>query len=124
MAKITPAFIKTGADGEDLALHFLQRRGFRVVEQNFRGRNGEIDIIALDCNTICFIEVKTRRTLQFGSGSEAVGGRKQQKIMKTALLYLKVKGWSEKNFRFDVISIFWNDAQPQIEYLENAFEGF
>ncbi len=114
-----------GTRGEDIAVEFLKKRGMRIVEKNFRTRLGEIDIIAVDKNTVCFIEVKTRRSLDFGFGLEAVGARKQQKIMKTALLYLKMKGLSESDFRFDVISIFLTDCQdPKVEYLENAFEGF
>ena len=85
---------------------------------------GEIDIIAVDQNTICFIEVKTRRSLQFGAGYESVMARKQHKIMKTALLYLKMKGWSERDFRFDVISILLDGPQLDIEYLKGAFDGF
>ncbi len=116
---------KVGSQGEDIAVSFLKRRGLRIVEKNFRCRLGEIDIIAVDKNTICFVEVKTRRSFAFGSGMESVLVRKQKKIMKTALLYLKIKGLSESDFRFDVISILLPDSQlPQVEYLENAFEGF
>ncbi len=116
---------KVGTDGEEIAVNFLRRRGLQIIEQNFSCRLGEIDIIALDNNTICFVEVKTRKSLQFGFGFEAVLARKQNKIMKTALLYLKSKGLSDHDFRFDVISILLSvpDA-PQVEYLENAFEGF
>lgn len=113
-----------GTDGEDLAVNFLDRQGIQVIEQNFRGRNGEVDIIALDKKTVCFIEVKTRRSLQYGAGYESVVARKQQKIMKTALLYLKIKGWSERDFRFDVVSILWGGPEPEIEYLKGAFDGF
>ncbi|MCC6758879.1 MAG: YraN family protein [Candidatus Omnitrophica bacterium] len=113
-----------GAGGEDIAVNFLRRQGMQVIEQNFRGRNGEIDIVALDHKTVCFIEVKTRRSLQFGAGYESVLARKQQKIMKTALLYLKVKGWSERDFRFDVVSILLGGPEPGIEYLKGAFDGF
>lgn len=114
-----------GADGEALAVEHLHKQGMRVIEKNFRCRIGEIDIIALDKNTICFVEVKTRSSLQFGAGYESVLVRKQQKIMKTALLYLKTKGWSERDFRFDVASILLEDGSaPQIEYLRAAFDGF
>jgi putative endonuclease len=115
---------EVGANGEELAVNFLSRQGLQIIEQNFRGRNGEIDIIALDRSTICFVEVKSRRSLQFGAGYEAVVMRKQQKIMKTALLYLKMKGWSDRDFRFDVISILLSGSDPEIEYLKGAFDGF
>ncbi len=116
---------KLGADGEQVAVGFLRKRGLRILEQNFRCRLGEIDIIAMDKKTVCFVEVKTRRTLGFGSGMEAVSRAKQQKIMKTALLYLKMHNLSECDFRFDVISILLSDpSPPHVEYLENAFDGF
>ncbi len=116
---------KLGADGEEAAVQFLRKRGLRILSQNFRCRLGEIDIIALDKKTVCFVEVKTRRTLDFGLGMEAVIAAKQQKIMKTALLYLKMHNLSECDFRFDVISILLCDSSPpRVEYLENAFEGF
>lgn len=116
---------KLGCDGEACAVDFLRQRGLRIIEQNFRCRFGEIDIIALDKKSVRFIEVKTRRSYDYGSGSEAVGRFKQQKIVKTALFYLAGKGWSERDFRFDVISILLTDASsPQIEYLQSAFEGF
>jgi len=113
-----------GAQGEELAVQFLLNENLEVIEQNFRCRIGEIDIIALDKCTICFVEVKTRRSLQFGAGYESVLGKKQQKIMKTALLYLKSKGWSERDFRFDVISILLGGLEPDIEYYKGAFDGF
>lgn len=116
---------KLGCDGEACAVDFLRKRGLRVIEQNFRCRFGEIDIIALDKKTICFIEVKTRRSLDYGSGSEAVGKSKQQKIIKTALFYLAGKRSGDQDFRFDVISILSKDVDfLHVEYFENAFEGF
>ncbi len=116
---------KLGCDGEACAVDFLRKRGLRIIEQNFRCRFGEIDIIAWDKKTVCFIEVKTRRSLDYGSGSEAVGKSKQQKIVKTALFYLAGMRWGERDFRFDVISILLVDiGSPQIEYLQSAFEGF
>jgi putative endonuclease len=116
---------KLGCDGEACAVDFILKRDLRVIEQNFRCRFGEIDIIALDKKTVCFIEVKTRRSLDYGLGSEAVGKSKQQKIVKTALFYLAGKGWGERDFRFDVISILLADTgSSQIEYLQSAFEGF
>lgn len=116
---------KVGVTGEDFAAAYLWKRGLRVIEKNFRSRCGEIDLIALDRDTICFVEVKTRRSLTFGEGSESVIRHKQRKIIKTAFYYLKCKNWDERDFRFDVISILVNGSgEPQIEHFENAFEGF
>ena len=104
-------------------MDFLNRRGCRILERNFRCRSGEIDIIALDKDTVCFVEVKTRRSLSHGSGAEAVSFLKQRKIVQSALFYLQRKGWEEKKSRFDVISILLDEQdKPQVEFIANAFE--
>jgi putative endonuclease len=120
-----------GKTGEDLAAQFLVRRGFRLVCANFKvpiGRNrrgvavtGEIDLIALDGNSLCFIEVKTRSSDEFASPLAAVDLRKQRQITRTAKIYRKIFGLQNMNFRYDVVSIVLNDKKsPKIE----LFKGF
>lgn len=116
--------VKLGNSGEALAVTYLKKLGIRIIETNYRSRFGEIDIIGLDGDSVCFVEVKTRRSLTFGEGYESVFGSKEQRIMKTAMLYLADKRWADREFRFDVISIFLSDLSPKIEYLKGAFEGF
>ena len=121
----------TGKTGEDLAAQFLIRRGFRLVCANFKvpiGRNrrgvavtGEIDLIALNENFLCFIEVKTRSSDEFASPLAAVDLRKQRQITRTAKIYRKIFGLQNTNFRYDVVSIVLNDKNsPKIE----LFKGF
>ena len=115
--------IHLGKIGEDLAAVFLQRRGYKILERNFRSRIGEVDIIARDKNTICFIEVKTRRSEMMGSAWEAVSIFKQKKLTLTALNYLKYKNWDDCEVRFDVVAVnFKGKGEPQIELLTGAFE--
>ncbi|KKR27352.1 MAG: hypothetical protein UT60_C0052G0005, partial [candidate division CPR2 bacterium GW2011_GWD2_39_7] len=91
--------------------------GYKVLERNFKNRFGEIDIVARDGNIFCFIEVKWRRNDRFGSGLEAVGYRKQQKIIRMVKEYLKEKG-AELPVRIDVVSICGDTGDIQL--LKNA----
>lgn len=118
-----------GQMGEELAAKFLVRRGFRLVMANFKvpiGRTlrgisvtGEIDIIALDGKTLCFVEVKTRSSDEFGLPVAAVDLRKQRQITRTARVYRKLFNINT-NFRYDVVSIvLGNERKPQIELFKN-----
>ena len=111
-----------GSEGEDLAVRFLQKKGYRIVARNYKTPVGEIDIIARDSDTIVFIEVKTRTDISFGYPFEAVNKRKRQKLKNLALLYLKRQG-KESPVRFDVLSIFCMDnGKKDIEHIKDAFE--
>lgn len=111
-----------GIEGEDLAVKFLKKKGYRIIERNYKTFVGEIDIIAKDGDTVVFIEVKTRTDDSFGYPFEAVNRRKKQKLKNLALLYLK-KQAKEYPVRFDVISIFRKDnGEKEIEHIKDAFE--
>ena len=122
---MTTQRIQLGQVGEKAAVAFLERHGFNVLKRNFRNKLGEIDIIAKDGDTICFIEVKTRKTDAFGSPFESVTKAKQRKIIHVALSYLKSHGRCEMNVRFDVVSVILGDEEegPRVEIIKNAFEA-
>ena len=111
-----------GRLGEDLAVRFLQQKGYRIIATNHRTPFGEIDIIAEDRDTLVFVEVKSRRSDAFGSPAAAVDRRKQRKISMSALFYLKSVKKIGVRSRFDVVSIRLTDHHPHIEVIENAFE--
>ncbi|MDX1811633.1 MAG: YraN family protein [Gammaproteobacteria bacterium] len=109
-----------GDDAENKACDYLKKHRLKILERNFRSRNGEIDIIASDKQSIIFIEVKFRQNNSHGEPFESVTALKQQKIIKTALYYLQTHPkYNEMNCRFDVISIYQNN----IQWLKNAFEA-
>ena len=81
--------ISTGRDGEQIALAYLRKKGYRICETNFRCPLGEIDIIAFDKDEIVFVEVKTRKSNKLGYPEQAVGERKQIKLSRLALWYLQ-----------------------------------
>jgi len=112
-----------GPQGEEIAAQYLQKQGYQIIERNFRAKPGEIDIIARDADTLCFVEVKTRKGLDFGEGLEAIATLKKRKLCQTALLYLTQTKQTEVKARFDVVSILLRDAdRPEIEIIKNAFE--
>lgn len=112
-----------GAWGEEQAAKYLAGQGYTVLERNFRSRFGEIDIIAKKDNTICFIEVKTRKKSSYIMPMEAVNYSKQRKIIASANAYL-MRYYSEKNaFRFDVIEVFYYNRRIfSVNHLKGAFE--
>ena len=107
-----------GDSHEEEALRFLQKKGYTILERNFRSRWGEIDIIARDGEYIVFVEVKYRESTAFGFPFEAVIQRKQQRIIKTAIDYIKQHSLVGKDMRFDVISI----CPGSIEHIPSAFQ--
>lgn len=113
---------KFGERGENLAVWYLKQNGYKIIEQNYRSRMGEIDIIAKDGKTIVFVEVKSRRSIRYGSPKWAITPKKQRKISMVALYYLKTTQQIDTKARFDVVAITSNQDEPQIEIVENAFE--
>ena len=111
-----------GQNSETVAARFLKKRRYKILETNYRTRQGEIDIIARDGNTIAFIEVKARTSEHFGNPKGAVTLQKQRKISMAALQYLKATKQSDAKARFDVVSISTLTDPPAIEIIKNAFE--
>ncbi|MCR1898126.1 YraN family protein [Irregularibacter muris] len=114
--------IEVGIIGEKEARKFLSKKGYKIIEQNFRCKLGEIDIIAKQEDTIVFVEVKTRKNNLFGTPAQAVNKSKQMKIIKTALYYLKIHNEFSKNIRFDVIEVWFSNGIVQdVNIIPNAF---
>ena len=113
---------KFGAQSENLAVWYLKKNGYKIIEQNYRNQIGEIDIIAQEKKTIVFVEVKSRRSIRHGSPKWAVTPKKQRKISMVALHYLKTTGQTDAKARFDVVAIISNRDEPRIEIVKNAFE--
>ena len=120
-----------GREGELLAAEFLEQNGYRIVLTNFKvpvGRNtkgvqvtGEIDIVALDGATLCFVEVKTRRSEDFTPAITAVDVRKQRQITRTAKIYRRIFGVYEMPYRFDVVTVVAPLNEPPLITIKKAF---
>ena len=115
---------QVGDKGEKLAEDFLKRKGYNIIQRNYRCKLGEIDIIAEQDNVIVFVEVRTKQTESFGLPQYSITSGKMNRITKSALCYIQEKELYERSCRFDVIAItFSQDSRkPNIEHIENAFE--
>jgi putative endonuclease len=105
---------------------FGSKKGYRILERNFRSRLGEIDIVARDGDTIVFVEVKTRSTESFGSPKDAIDARKIRRITRGSMDYLRRNfkhGDVNINIRFDVVTVELKDSGFSTELIKDAFEA-
>jgi len=105
-----------GKYGEDLAVSFLQKLGYEIVERNYRHRKGEIDIIAIDGKLLVFVEVKLRKDIGFGQPESFVSNAQKRMVIDTAEEYIFAINW-KKDIRFDIIAI----HGEQLEHIKDAF---
>ena len=110
-----------GQQGEKEAKLFLRTQGFTILETNYRTKSAEIDIIARDNDIVCFIEVKTRKSLKRGLPRESVNYTKQKKIIKGSLYYLKEKKLMDSRVRFDVVEVYKKNGNFSINLIKHAF---
>ncbi|MDL2269390.1 YraN family protein [Desulfosarcina sp. OttesenSCG-928-A07] len=111
-----------GTASEALAASHLRQLGYRILETNYRTRQGEVDIIAEDAEVLVFVEVKARGSFRFGSPKAAVTPTKQRKIALAGLFYMKASGKMGSRIRFDVVAIDTTSGKPEIEVVKNAFQ--
>jgi putative endonuclease len=111
-----------GREGERLAELYLRKKGYTLVQRNYRCSGGELDLIVLDRRVIVFVEVKTRTGSGFGTPFEAVESRKQQRMIRAAQVFLAEKRLQQRDARFDVVGVSWPGREPVIEHIENAFD--
>lgn len=109
-----------GQVGEDLAIHFLKSKDFRMIERNWRTRSGEVDIICLKNDQIAFVEVKTRMTPYLGWGEEAINQHKKQKYNKLINEFFD-QADSFVNYypRFDLVVVNIQGLKPEFIHYEN-----
>ena len=112
--------IKKGKEGEDLAVDFLKKKGFTILERNYRHKRSEIDLIIRQDNWLVFVEVKARTSVAFGYPEEFVDYQKQKMIFAGALEYMYTLNW-QGNVRFDIVSVDLSDSEPEIRHFEDAF---
>ena len=111
-----------GKKSESTAVKYLKKKGYKILEQNYRNKLGEIDIIAKDKKILVFVEVKARLSAHFGNPKWALTPQKKRKISMVALYYLKTKRQSGIKARFDVVAMTSANDNPKIELIKNAFE--
>lgn len=111
-----------GRRGEELAAALLQERGWAILDRNFRFGHKEIDLVARLGRLVAFVEVKTRRGLDYGHPMEAIGRLQRREIARVARAWIARHGRRGDLYRFDAISVLLQDGRlPQVDHLEDAW---
>ena len=105
--------IQIGKMGEDAAVGFLKRKGYKIIQRNYKNKLGEIDIIAKDSSALCFIEVKTRADENFAPAENAITPAKKTRMSRTARYFLAANNINDRALRFDVVTIVLNDTSRE-----------
>lgn len=116
----TMTHIELGKWGEKLALQHLISKGYKLLKQNYRFKNAEIDIVCIKDGQLIITEVKTRNTAEIGEPYEAVGRSKQRQIIRVSNKFLE-EFKLDLHVRFDVISIVHNSFRTDLNHIEDAF---
>lgn len=107
--------------GEELAARHLKKMGYKIIGRNFSvPRVGEIDIIAMDGEYLCFVEVRLRSRTDYGTPAETVTAEKRRRLVRTAEIYSVKKGLTNALMRFDVVEVYGTE-KPRIEVIKDAF---
>lgn len=109
-----------GKLGEDQAVDFLTKKGYQILDRNWKIGDLELDIVAQEADTLVFVEVKTRATDAWGNPEDAVDELRKNRMSRAANAYIKFKRL-DIPYRFDIIAIVVNDNQLQIKHIEDAF---
>ncbi|MCK4932218.1 MAG: YraN family protein [Candidatus Aminicenantes bacterium] len=113
---------KLGRSGESVALEYLKAKKYKIVEKGFRFLRGEIDIIAYDCGTLVFVEVKTRKSVKFSQPEESITPAKRKQLRKVAQGYLLRRDIQDVECRFDVLSLTFDDLEGYtVKHISDAF---
>ena len=113
---------RLGAEGERAAKAFLRAKGFRILHENYTTPLGEIDLIAREREVVVFVEVKARRSLEFGPPQSSITLTKQRQIVKAAALFLERERLADTPCRFDVVAVtFSGEGRPEVLLIRDAF---
>lgn len=112
-----------GSQGEKIAQDFLKKKGYRLLDTNFRSREGEIDIVARKGKCLVFVEVRTRSSQSFGTPEESITSTKKERLIRLALAYLQGHPSPHSDWRIDMVAVELHGQQvTRIELIENAVQ--
>ena len=116
---------EVGAWGERVALEYLKKKGYAIVARHWTHRIGEIDIVAQKNGGVVFVEVKTRTSARYGTPEEGIGWHKQQKLRRTANVYMLKHKLGDIPYQIDSLAVIYDHLlkQTTIRHLENVIEG-
>ena len=112
-----------GNAAEEAAARYLEERGYRIRARNFLCRYGELDVVAEQGDTVCFVEVRMRSTNVWGDPALTVSFAKQRRVVKAALHYLFAHDLRDRMIRFDVVSVVGHGEHAVVEHIPNAFDA-
>jgi putative endonuclease len=114
---------KRGQKGEDIACAYLEKKGYTILERNFRCKIGEVDIVACDAQTLAFAEVKARTRTDYGMPRDAVDRRKQWKLVRCAQIYCKMhkSRLGHLSPRMDIVEVLYTEGGTYVRHTPNAF---
>jgi len=113
---------ETGARGENIAVSYLEKKGYRIRDRNYRCRAGEVDIVAENAGYLVFVEVRTKKDISFGSPEESITAAKKKRMVAVAQTYIDTHSGLPSNWRIDVVAIQLDDKGKvsQIRLVKNA----
>ncbi len=120
---VFPARQQLGRRSEEAAVRFLQANGYTIAERNVRFPVGEIDVVAWEAETLCFVEVRSASSSQWGGALASVTRPKQRRLIRAAQWYLARRKALPAQIRFDVVAIDWERTPPAMELVRGAFEA-
>ncbi|MBI9087498.1 MAG: YraN family protein [Desulfobacterales bacterium] len=121
LSKLTPNKWR-GDRGEDAAARYLESRGYRVLDRNWRYRQWELDLVCRDGDTLVFVEVKTRGAGSMGTPADALNRAKQARLVKAASQYLTKNDLWDEPCRFDLAAVIDAGTGMDVDHIENAFD--
>jgi putative endonuclease len=114
---------RLGRKGEELARRLLRAHGYVIEAVNVRRPVGELDVVAWEGETLCFIEVRSTRSDAWGGALATINGRKRRRLLRAAQWYLSRRRTAPREVRFDVVAIDWQPPSPRCELIRNAFSA-
>ncbi len=112
-----------GDSAEDIARQYLEQKGYRTVQKNFRCKTGEVDLVMLKADTLVFVEVRSRSHNRYGEPLETVNQAKQQKIKKASAYFLYIHPQFANCYcRYDILSVLWRSGTADITWITDAFQ--
>jgi putative endonuclease len=112
-----------GRGAEDAAARWLEDQGFRVVARNHATRRGEVDLVCMEADTLCFVEVRSRSSAAFGSPSRTVDASKARRVVAAATDWAVRNGGLDRAIRFDVVAVDLSGPAPRFELVRSAFDA-
>jgi len=112
-----------GRRGEELAASYLEEKGYLILQRNYRGGGGEMDIVAQEGDCLVFVEVRTRSTKEYGTPEESITPSKAQRLIEVAQGYLQEQGESGREWRIDLVAIHWSGDLYRLHHIVNAVTG-